>query len=156
MSEKCETNGPSLDKNSSAQSLKELFVLLCCKDSLCIYPAKSVVQVSLFNFKFSSSLIFFLLNYHDMVFQGQSKSVHKVKLSKPCCWATVFRKGGTVCGLVVFYQTGEMEIRYTTSLSFLSSRSLHESSIIIHRELYPAIPQIFFLKKIIFCFGCAL
>ncbi|KAL8517245.1 hypothetical protein ACS0TY_015467 [Phlomoides rotata] len=98
-SEKCETDGPSLDKNSSAQSLKELFVLLCCKDSLCIYPAKSVVQ-------------------------GQSKSVHKVKLSKPCCWATVFRKGEKVCGLVVFYQTGEMEIRSLPDLELVKDFSI--------------------------------
>lgn len=54
-SEKCETEDRSLDKNPSAQSLKELFVLLCCKDSLRIYPAKSVVQVSLL---FLISLLF--------------------------------------------------------------------------------------------------
>ncbi|KAK6118274.1 hypothetical protein DH2020_048060 [Rehmannia glutinosa] len=84
--EKRETEDHSLDKNPSAQSLKELYVLLCCKDSLRVYPAKSVIQ-------------------------GESKSIYKVKLSKPCCWTTVFKKDEKVSGLVVFYQTGEMEIR---------------------------------------------
>ncbi|KAI3474747.1 hypothetical protein Pfo_029932 [Paulownia fortunei] len=98
-SEKCETKDHSLDKNPSAQSLKELYVLLCCKDSLRIYPAKSVVQ-------------------------GESKSIHKVKLSKPCCWTTVFRKDEKVCGLVVFYQTGAMEIRSLPDLELVKEFSL--------------------------------
>lgn len=45
-SEKCETEDHGLDKGPSVISLKELFVLLCCRDSLHIYTAKSVVQVS--------------------------------------------------------------------------------------------------------------
>ncbi|KAL6520905.1 hypothetical protein OROGR_017474 [Orobanche gracilis] len=85
-SEKCETNNHSLDTNLLALSLKELYVLLCCKDSLRLYPAKSVVR-------------------------GESKPIYKIKLSKPCSWTTVFRKTEEVCGLVVFYETGVIEIR---------------------------------------------
>ncbi|KAL0451012.1 UNVERIFIED_CONTAM: hypothetical protein Slati_1657600 [Sesamum latifolium] len=86
-SEKCETEEHSLDKIPSAQSLKESFILLCCNDSLRIYPVKSVVQ-------------------------GESKSIYEVKLSKHCCWTTIFKKDDKVCGLVVFYQTGAFEIRW--------------------------------------------
>ncbi|KAL3826120.1 hypothetical protein ACJIZ3_022149 [Penstemon smallii] len=97
--EKSETNDQSSDKNLSAQNLKELFVLLCCKDSLHIYPAKSVVQ-------------------------GESKPVCKVKLSKPCCWTTLLSKNEKVCGLVIFYQTGEMEIRSLPDLELVKEYSL--------------------------------
>ncbi|KAG6427660.1 hypothetical protein SASPL_111906 [Salvia splendens] len=85
-SEKCKNEDHALDKNPSTLSLKELLILVCCRDKLLIYPAKSVVQ-------------------------GQSKYIYKVKLSKPCCWTSVFRTDH-VGGLAVFYQTGEMEIRF--------------------------------------------
>ncbi|PIN19877.1 Tomosyn [Handroanthus impetiginosus] len=98
-SEKCENEGQSSVKSASAQSLKELFVLLSCKDSLRVYPAKSVVQ-------------------------GENKSMYKVKLPKPCCWTTVFSKDEKVCGLVVFYQTGEMEIRSLPELDVVKEFSL--------------------------------
>ncbi|KAK4418926.1 Syntaxin-binding protein 5-like [Sesamum alatum] len=97
-SEKCEAEEHSLDKIPSAQSLKESFVLLCCNDSLRIYPAKSVVQ-------------------------GESKSIYKVKLPKPCCWTTIFKKDEKVCGLVVFYQTGVMEIRSLPDLELVKEFS---------------------------------
>ncbi|KAL6534388.1 hypothetical protein OROHE_013313 [Orobanche hederae] len=93
-SEKCETNNHSLDTNLLALSLKELYVLLCCKDSLRLYPAKSVVR-------------------------GESKPIYKIKLSKPCCWTTVFRKTEEVCGLVVFYETGVIEIRSLPDLELV-------------------------------------
>lgn len=57
--EKCETLDHALDKNPSAISSKDLWVLLCCKDSLRIYPATSVVQVS---------LLFLIFLLFDVVF----------------------------------------------------------------------------------------
>ncbi|XP_011095024.1 uncharacterized protein LOC105174577 isoform X2 [Sesamum indicum] len=96
--EKCETEEHSSDKIPSAQSLKESFILLCCNDSLRIYPAKSVVQ-------------------------GESKSIYKVKLSKHCCWSTIFKKDEKVCGLLVFYQTGAMEIRSLPDLELVKEFS---------------------------------
>ncbi|KAL0375347.1 UNVERIFIED_CONTAM: hypothetical protein Sradi_3450400 [Sesamum radiatum] len=97
-SEKCETEEHSSDKIPSAQSLKESFILLCCNDSLRIYPVKSVVQ-------------------------GESKSIYKVKLSKHCCWTTIFKKDEKVCGLVVFYQTGVLEIRSLPDLELVKEFS---------------------------------
>ncbi|KAL0309977.1 UNVERIFIED_CONTAM: hypothetical protein Sradi_5940000 [Sesamum radiatum] len=97
-SEKCETEEHSSDKIPSAQSLKESFILLCCNDSLRIYPAKSVVQ-------------------------GESKSIYKVKLSKHCCWTTIFKQDEKVCGLVVFYQTGAMDIRSLPDLELVKEFS---------------------------------
>ncbi|XP_047967697.1 uncharacterized protein LOC125211805 isoform X1 [Salvia hispanica] len=97
-SEKCKTEDHALDKNPSTLSLKELLVLVCCRDKLLIYPAKSVVQ-------------------------GQSKYICKVKLSKPCCWTSVFRTDH-VGGLAVFYPTGEMEIRSLPDLELVKEFSL--------------------------------
>ncbi|XP_042050091.1 uncharacterized protein LOC121795616 isoform X1 [Salvia splendens] len=97
-SEKCKTEDHALDKNPSTLSLKELLVLVCCRDKLLIYPAKSVVQ-------------------------GQSKYIYKVKLSKPCCWTSMFRTDH-VGGLAVFYQTGDMEIRSLPDLELVKEFSL--------------------------------
>ncbi|KAL8039131.1 hypothetical protein ABFS82_10G015000 [Erythranthe guttata] len=99
VSEKSKTEDHPLDKIPSTQSLKDLYVLLCCKDSIRVHPAKSVVQ-------------------------GESKSIHKVKLSNPCCWTTLIRKDEKVCGLVVFYQTGVMEIRSLPDLELVKEFSL--------------------------------
>ncbi|GER34965.1 transducin family protein / WD-40 repeat family protein, partial [Striga asiatica] len=95
-SEKCETGDHTLDKNKNfrVQSLKELYVLLCCKDSLRIYPAKSVVR-------------------------GENKPMCNVKLLKPCCWTAVFRKSEKVYGLVVIYETGVIEIRSLPDLELV-------------------------------------
>ncbi|XP_052172342.1 uncharacterized protein LOC127788266 isoform X2 [Diospyros lotus] len=69
-------------KGSSKGSL----TLLCCKNTLCLYQTTSVVQ-------------------------GENKSISKVKLSKPCCWTSTFKKDERSCGLLLLYQTGDIEIR---------------------------------------------
>ncbi|KAK4835083.1 hypothetical protein QYF36_004989 [Acer negundo] len=55
------------------QRLKDLFVLLCCEDSLLLYSLKSVIQ-------------------------GDSNPIQKVNLLKPCCWTTTFKKNEKECG----------------------------------------------------------
>lgn len=98
-SDKHETQEDLLGSNPPALSLKELFILLCCNDALHIYSAKSIVQ-------------------------GESKSIYKVELSKPCSWTTVLKKDTQVCGVVVFYQTGELEIRSLPDLELVKNFSL--------------------------------
>lgn len=44
---KCETENQSLDKKPFGLHLEELLVLLCCKDTLRVYAAKSIAQVTL-------------------------------------------------------------------------------------------------------------
>ncbi|KAI9157539.1 hypothetical protein LWI28_024104 [Acer negundo] len=66
------------------QRLKDLFVLLCCEDSLLLYSLKSVIQ-------------------------GDSNPIQKVNLLKPCCWTTTFKKNEKECGLVVLYRTDLIE-----------------------------------------------
>lgn len=53
---------------------------------------------------FSSNLIVKLT-------QGNRKTSRKVKHAKPCCWTSTLRKDGKVSGLVVLYQTGDLDIR---------------------------------------------
>lgn len=98
-STRCSTEDRSADKNLSGESSMESFVLLCCQDSLRIYTMKSVVE-------------------------GENKCIFKVKLAKPCYWTTAFRKEGKLCGLVVFYQTGEVEIRSLPDLELVKEYSL--------------------------------
>ncbi|XP_071716713.1 uncharacterized protein [Rutidosis leptorrhynchoides] len=85
---------------NSGQSTMDSLVLLCCKDVLCLYPLKSVLQ-------------------------GNYKNLCKVKLEKPCCcWTSTFRKDGKTCGLVLLYESGELEIRSLPDLEVVKVMSL--------------------------------
>ncbi|KAM7271428.1 hypothetical protein ACFE04_030642 [Oxalis oulophora] len=55
---------------------------------------------------------------------GESNSIRKVNLSKPCCWTTTFRKEDKECGLVILYQSGDFEIRSLPSLEVVGEFSL--------------------------------
>ncbi|GMP51244.1 hypothetical protein CsSME_00017548 [Camellia sinensis var. sinensis] len=76
-----DTTSSGIDKHEN-----DSLALFCCKDTLRLYHTKSVVQ-------------------------GENKSISKVKLAKPCCWITIFKKDEKVCGLVLVYETGDVEIR---------------------------------------------
>ncbi|KAL9418601.1 hypothetical protein AB3S75_036539 [Citrus x aurantiifolia] len=78
---------------------EHLFVLLCYEDALWLYPLKSLIQ-------------------------GHTDSIHKVNLLKPCCWITSFKKNEKECGLVVLYQTGDIEIRFLPYLEVVGGTSL--------------------------------
>ncbi|XP_058214554.1 uncharacterized protein LOC131326025 isoform X3 [Rhododendron vialii] len=100
---------PSLETTSSENyssenakfsgSSKDSVVLLCCKDTLSLYHTKSVVQ-------------------------GEKKSISKLKLAQPCCWAATFKKDEKVCGLALLYQTGDVEIRSLPYLGLVKESSL--------------------------------
>lgn len=53
----------------SGENLLELFVLLCCEDSLRLYSTKSVIQVSLdfFNFTCNINIFFICLRWFDLL-----------------------------------------------------------------------------------------
>ncbi|KAL4557922.1 hypothetical protein LXL04_036116 [Taraxacum kok-saghyz] len=78
---------------------KDSLVLLCCKDVLRLYRLKSVLQ-------------------------GNEQTVCKVKLQKPCCWTSTFKKDEITCGLVLLYQSGELEIRSLPDLEVIKVTSL--------------------------------
>ncbi|GLT66184.1 hypothetical protein SLA2020_385670 [Shorea laevis] len=95
-----EAHHPSSSEIACAgeQSLDAL-ILLCCENSTRLYSIKSVTQ-------------------------GNDKAIHKVKHAKPCCWVTTFMKDGKVCGLVLFFQTGVIEIRSLPNLELLKESSI--------------------------------
>nr|GMC93790.1 Syntaxin-binding protein 5-like [Ipomoea batatas] len=97
-SDKSETCS-SDDISSRKKNIKNSLVLLCCKDTLRIYATKSVVQ-------------------------GDRKSIHKVKHEKPCCWTATFNMNGKVSGLILLFQTGEIEIRSLPELDLVMATSL--------------------------------
>ncbi|PIA32290.1 hypothetical protein AQUCO_04500116v1 [Aquilegia coerulea] len=84
----------------SREKLSDSFVLLCSKTALRLYTLKSLLQ-------------------------GNKKSIRKVKLGKPCCWATTIRKKGeSACGLILLYETGVIEIRSLPDMELVSESSL--------------------------------
>ncbi|KAJ0027944.1 hypothetical protein Pint_34863 [Pistacia integerrima] len=89
----------SLEIDCSGERLSDALVLLCCEDSLCLYSKKSIIQ-------------------------GNNKSIHKVKHTKPCCWTTTFNKDGKLCGLMSLFQTGVVEIRSLPDLELVNETSL--------------------------------
>ncbi|KAG8390116.1 hypothetical protein BUALT_Bualt01G0050100 [Buddleja alternifolia] len=61
-------------------------ILLCCEEAFYTYPLKSAIQ-------------------------GDNNFIHEVKLEKPCSWTTIFRRDAQEYGIIIVYQTGEIEIR---------------------------------------------
>lgn len=81
------------------ERLLDSFILLCCEDSLHLYSTKNVIQ-------------------------GNNKTICKVKHAKPCCWASTFRKEGNICGVVLLFQSGVIEIRSFSGLELVKETSL--------------------------------
>ncbi|WCJ28042.1 transducin family protein / WD-40 repeat family protein [Euphorbia peplus] len=76
----------SLDITGTRERLTDPLLLLCCEDSLRLYSTKQVIQ-------------------------GNKKSISKVKHANPCCWVSTLKKDDKVCGLVLLFRTGVIEIR---------------------------------------------
>ncbi|KAL2456266.1 transducin family protein/WD-40 repeat family protein [Forsythia ovata] len=74
-------------------------ILLCCEDALYLYSFKSIIQ-------------------------GENKFISKLELGKPCCWTTIFKKNAEEYGLIIVYQTGEIEIRSLPNLELVGGTSL--------------------------------
>ncbi|KAJ6357548.1 hypothetical protein OIU78_005405 [Salix suchowensis] len=65
------------------QRVENFLLLFCCEDALNLYSLNEV----------------------------DSNPIRKVNLMKPCCWSTMFKKDDKECGVILLYQTGEIEIR---------------------------------------------
>ncbi|XP_024981859.1 uncharacterized protein LOC112518409 isoform X1 [Cynara cardunculus var. scolymus] len=100
-----EVDKPKIEQHSqpeninSVQGATDSLILLCCKDALCLYRLKSVLQ-------------------------GNEKPLCKVKLAKPCCWTSTFKKDEKTCGLALLYQSGELEFRSLPDLESVKVTSL--------------------------------
>ncbi|KAB5544374.1 hypothetical protein DKX38_012486 [Salix brachista] len=53
-----------------------------------------------------------------------SDPIQKVNLMKPCCWSAPFKKDDKECGIILLYQTGEIEIRSLPDLEVVGESSL--------------------------------
>jgi syntaxin-binding protein 5 len=93
-----ETSSPK-HRLLSGESLKESLVLICCKDALHLYRTKNVIK-------------------------GDDKSISKVKLENSCCWTTILVKDERICGIVLLYQTGVLEVRSLPNLELQKETSL--------------------------------
>ncbi|KAF8009710.1 hypothetical protein BT93_J0638 [Corymbia citriodora subsp. variegata] len=77
----------------------KLFVLLCCEDMISLLPLTSATKID-------------------------NKFTRQVNLIKPCCWTTVLKKDEKDSGLVIVYQTGDIEIRSLLNLEVVAESSL--------------------------------
>ncbi|XP_030540367.1 uncharacterized protein LOC115748104 isoform X2 [Rhodamnia argentea] len=76
-----------------------LFVLLCCEDIISLHPLTSATEID-------------------------NNFIRQVNLVKPCCWTTVLKKDEKDSGLVIVYQTGDIEIRSLLNLEVVAESSL--------------------------------
>ncbi|GAB2288343.1 hypothetical protein Dimus_022676 [Dionaea muscipula] len=74
-------------------------LLVCCTDVLWLYPLKTLIQ-------------------------GNGNSIHEVNLVETCCWTATFQDEESLCGLIVLYQTGRIEIRSLPNLEIMEESSL--------------------------------
>ncbi|KAG5237446.1 syntaxin-binding protein [Salix suchowensis] len=89
--------GPDVACSESTPLQSENFLLLfCCEDALNLYSLNEV----------------------------DSNPIRKVNLMKPCCWSTMFKKDDKECGVILLYQTGEIEIRSLPDLEVVGESSL--------------------------------
>ncbi|XP_028803788.1 uncharacterized protein LOC114758865 isoform X1 [Neltuma alba] len=89
----------TVESSYFAQMLSNSLILLCCESQLSIHSMKSVIE-------------------------GSSKYIRRVNLVNRCCWTTTLMKGGKECGLVVLYQTGDIELRSIPTLEVVGECSL--------------------------------
>ncbi|XP_071929907.1 uncharacterized protein [Coffea arabica] len=80
-------------------NLKDSIILFCCENALHLYFLNSVIQ-------------------------GENKSIYKLDLVKPCSWTAIFTKEATEYGLIIVYQTGDIEVRSLPAFTVLGSTSL--------------------------------
>ncbi|XP_011035923.1 PREDICTED: uncharacterized protein LOC105133574 isoform X2 [Populus euphratica] len=99
----CSESAPlKVDHEASAkashfkQRVKNFLLLFCCEDALDLYS----------------------LNEVDI------NPIRKVNLMKPCCWSTQFKKDDKDCGVILLYQTGDIEIRSLPDLEVVGESSL--------------------------------
>uniref|UniRef100_A0A803MK69 V-SNARE coiled-coil homology domain-containing protein n=1 Tax=Chenopodium quinoa TaxID=63459 RepID=A0A803MK69_CHEQI len=81
------------------ERLLDSLLLLCCENTLRLYYTKSILQ-------------------------GEDKPISKVKLAKPCSWTSIFKKDDKVVGLILVYQSGDLEVRSFPDLELLTESSL--------------------------------
>lgn len=99
VSGQCEANSDGVDRSTEfVQSSTDLQILLCCTNVLLLYSLKSVIQ-------------------------GHVDSICEVHLQKTSCWTSTFKKDKEY-RLLVFYQTGSIEIRSLPNLEILGELSL--------------------------------
>ncbi|CAA0811101.1 transducin family protein / WD-40 repeat family protein [Striga hermonthica] len=74
-------------------------ILLCCEEAFYLYPVKSFIQ-------------------------GDKTFVRELELEKPCSWTEIIKRDAEKYGLLVVYQTGEIELRSLPELEMLGKTSM--------------------------------
>lgn len=100
---KVPADGVEVTNNMQSAPLRpksvDSLIVLCCENALYLYSSKSIIQ-------------------------GDSNFMTYLNLSKTCSWATIYQKDAKEYGLILVYQTGEIEIRSLPDFEVLGSTSL--------------------------------
>lgn len=86
---------PSVEGGSLLDSL----ILVCGENKLRLYDMKSAIQ-------------------------GEDKPSYKVKLGNTCCWTSLLIEDDKVCGIIVCYNSGVLEVRSFPDLKLVTGSSL--------------------------------
>nr|XP_017241740.1 PREDICTED: uncharacterized protein LOC108214315 isoform X2 [Daucus carota subsp. sativus] len=81
------------------QRFNDSLILLCCDDGLHLYSLSSVVQ-------------------------GENRSIRSLELTTICCWTTIFETDEKCLSLILFYQTGLIEVRSLPDLEVVGDTSI--------------------------------
>ncbi|XP_011084899.1 uncharacterized protein LOC105167041 [Sesamum indicum] len=74
-------------------------ILLCCEDAFYFYPLKSLIQ-------------------------GDHNFVRELKLEKPCSWTAICNRDTEKYGIIIVYQSGDIEIRSLPELQLLGNTTM--------------------------------
>ncbi|KAL0359167.1 UNVERIFIED_CONTAM: hypothetical protein Sangu_0766100 [Sesamum angustifolium] len=74
-------------------------ILLCCEDAFYLYPLKSLIQ-------------------------GDHNSVRELKLEKPCSWTAICNRDTEKYGIIIVYQSGDIELRSLPELQLLGNMTM--------------------------------
>ncbi|KAI4372923.1 hypothetical protein MLD38_011103 [Melastoma candidum] len=88
-----------INETTSTDTPSKALVILCCEDSISLFPLTCAIQM-------------------DQNF------VQTVNLPNPCCWTGTLKRGESDNGIILFYQTGDIEMRSLPNLQVVGKTSL--------------------------------
>lgn len=89
----------NMQSAASEPKFVDSLIVICCENALYLYSSKSIIQ-------------------------GDCNFISNLNLSKPCSWATIYQKDTKEYGVILVYQTGEIELRSLPDFGVLGSTSL--------------------------------
>ncbi|KAJ6429271.1 hypothetical protein OIU84_020824 [Salix udensis] len=117
----------SVSSQKSDSKSESSLAVSCSKSSPLKVDHEASAKAALFRQREENFLLLFCcekaLHLHSLN-EVDSDPIQKVNLMKPCCWSAPFKKDDKECGIILLYQTGEIEIRSLPDLLVVGESSL--------------------------------